>query len=344
MNYMTEIKMFNEWLETNELSTSGIALWYALMYIANRSGWRPELCIPVSVLCLRTKLSRSAIYKERTILRDQGLIDFDTGDGRQSSNYRIQGFEERSASTFASVTKTQLETQSEDPEAAGPQASTVVSTPRTQPQTQTKNPDAPPEEVSTLVSTERTQSGTQTEDLPEESTLAPTTRTQTATEDEFVSTPRTQPCTTYKHKHNLSIDEESEINNGGSGQKKKGAKSPKKKKPNFDLSFIDDPVWESLVRTWLDYKKSRNEDYKSELSVKKFHTMLRNLSRGNPEVATKIVDKSIARNWAGIFELTDREEKPTGRPASGQHIGQIKQPEDEERRQKLLEKFERKKT
>ena len=92
MNYMTEIKMFNEWLETNELSTSGIALWYALMYMANRSGWKQQLYIPVSVIMLRTKMSRSTIYREREVLRDYGLIDFEGGDGRQSSSYRIIGF------------------------------------------------------------------------------------------------------------------------------------------------------------------------------------------------------------------------------------------------------------
>lgn len=320
MNYMTEIKLFNEWLETNELTTSGIALWYALMYVANRSGWRPELCIPVSVLCLRTKLSRSAIYKERAILRDHGLIDFDTGDGRQSSNYRIHGFEARFVSTLMSTSRTQPETQSENQEATGPEASTLVSTTTTQPCTQNEEPP----EASTVVSTERTQ--------PE-------------TQDGFVSTTRTQPCTIYKHKQDLSSDKE-EKDNGGSGEKQKTTPASKKekvarkrKKDEFDLSFAGDPVWEELLRTWLEYKRGRNQVYKSELSVRKFLTMLRNLSRGDPEMARQIIDKSIASNWAGIFELKDAGGQARGQPATGQRIGQIKQPEDEARRQKLLDKF-----
>jgi hypothetical protein len=102
------------------------------------------------------------------------------------------------------------------------------------------------------------------------------------------------------------------------------------------------------VESWLDYKRSRSENYKSELSVKKFYTMLRNYSRGDPQLARQIIDKSIANNWAGIFEPAPEDTKPrnqstavgiTSRPATGQHIGQIKQPEDEERRRKLLEKF-----
>jgi hypothetical protein len=123
---------------------------------------------------------------------------------------------------------------------------------------------------------------------------------------------------------------------------------PKKKLADFDLSFIGEEVWESLVESWLDYKRSRSENYKSELSVKKFYTMLRGYSRGDPRLARQIIDKSIANNWAGIFEPAPEESKPRGqstvgvaRPATGQHIGQIKQPEDEERRRKLLEKFGR---
>ena len=298
MNYLTEIKLFNEWLEMNELSASGVSLWYALMYIANRSGWRPELSIPISTLRLRSKLSRSGIYRERELLRLNGLLDFDVGDGRQSSNYRILGFEQRFVFHVASHHETQVETQT----------------------------------------------GTKGENDPKEfappSHVVSHTGTQTDTQTGFASHPETQSGTIYKHKQDISIDEKNKkIKKGGAGEKKNAAKSPKKKKTDFDLSFVGDPVWGNLVRIWLDYKQSRREDYKSELSVKKFHTMLRNLSRGDPDTASRIIDKSIANNWAGIFELTDATVKSSGSPAVGQRIGQIKQPADEEHRRKLLEKF-----
>lgn len=311
MNYITEIKMFNEWLETNELSTSGIALWYALMYMANRSGWKPQLYIPVSVIMLRTKMSRSTIYREREVLRNLGLIDFDTGDGRQSSSYRINGFEGQLVSRVASHSETQSGTQT-----------------------------PPKEEASRIESHAATQDEIQN---PESSGVVSHAETQAGTQGDIASRTETQSGTIYKHKQDISIDKKEEINNGGLGEKRKSAKSPKKKKQDFDLSFIGDEAWENLVRIWLEYKQSRNEGYKSELSVKKFHTMLRNISGGDPAVAAKIVDKSIARNWAGIFELTEHADKPAGRPANGQRIGQIKQPEDEERRRKLLEKFDKKK-
>lgn len=38
MNYLAEIKLFNEWLETEQLPSNAIVLWYALMFTANRCG------------------------------------------------------------------------------------------------------------------------------------------------------------------------------------------------------------------------------------------------------------------------------------------------------------------
>jgi hypothetical protein len=241
------------------------------------------------------------------VLRDHGLIDFDVGDGRQSSSYRIIGFEERFVSTLVSVTATQLETQTENQNESWQEPSTVVSATTTQECTQTPVPS--------------------------------TTRTQPSTQNGFVSTTRTQPCTIYKEK-DISLD--------GNQEKKKGVVRGKKRCTGFELSFIGEEVWEALVESWLDYKRSRSENYKSEMSVKKFHTMLRNYSGGDPGLARQIIDKSIANNWAGIFELAPDDGKPRNHPAAtipatGQRIGQIKQPEDEARRQKLLEKFNSKK-
>ena len=50
MNYLTEIRLFYEWLETHHLAPSSITLWHALMYTANRSGWAEQIAIPISLL------------------------------------------------------------------------------------------------------------------------------------------------------------------------------------------------------------------------------------------------------------------------------------------------------
>lgn len=306
MNYQTEIRMFNEWLETHELTASGIALWYAFMFMAYRSGWPTDVTIPVSALCLRSKLSRSAVYKERNVLRNYGLIDFDTASGRRSTRYRIRSLEARLVTLEMSTIKTQTWTQ-------------ILT-----------ESDEPPE-MSALVSTMRTQTGDERIKAGE------------------TSTTWTRPCIQTEDSTYISIKNKYRDKRGYGGKRRASVKH----RDTFDLTFIADPHSLELVKTWLDYKRSRGESYKSELSVKKFHTMLRNLSRGYPDLAARIIDKSIANNWAGIFELPESAAATFGsettnplcrsgsHPASGQRIGQIKQLEDEERRRRLLENFGR---
>lgn len=345
MNYQTEIRMFNEWLETHELTASGIALWYAFMFTAYRSGWPTEVVIPVSALCLRSKLSRSAVYKERNMLRDYGLIDFDTTSGRRSTRYRIRSFEARLVATEMSATRTQTETGAIIPAEDTSEMSTVVSMSRTQ---SGEPPDAEEE-----MSTTKTQPWTQIPAGSEMSALVSTTRTQTG--DERIkagetSTTWPQPCIQTADSTYISIKNKYRDKRGYGGKKRASVKH----REAFDLTFIAEPRWLELVKTWLDYKRSRGENYKSDLSVKKFYTMLRNLSHGDPDLAARIIDKSIANNWAGIFELPESDAATFGRettnplsrsgrshPASGQRIGQIKQPVDEERRRRLLENFGR---
>ena len=349
MNYQTEIRMFNEWLETHELTASGIALWYAFMFTAYRSGWPTEVAIPVSALCLRSKLSRSAVYKERNMLRDYGLIDFDTTSGRQSTRYRIRSLEARYVATVMSATRTQTETGAIIPAEDTSEMSTVVSTSRTQ---SGEPPDAE-EEMSSTKTQPWTQIPAESDAPPEMSALVSTTRTQTG--DERIkagetSTTWTRPCIQTEDSTYISISNKYRDKRGYGGKKRASVKH----RDAFDLTFIAEPRWLELVKTWLDYKRSRGENYKSDLSVKKFYTMLRNLSHGDPDLAARIIDKSIANNWAGIFELPESDAATFGRettsplsrsgrsrPASGQRIGQIKQPVDEERRRHLLENFGR---
>lgn len=234
--------------------------------------------------------------------------------------------------TEMSATRTQTETRTVIPMQDASEMFTVVSASRTQ---NGKPPDAE-EEMSTTKTQPWIQIPAESDEPPEMSALVSTTRTQTG--DERIkaggtSTTWTQPCTQTEDSTYISIKNKYRDKRGYGGKKSAATKH----QDTFDLTFIADPRWLELVKTWLDYKQSRGERYKSELSIKKFHTMLRNLSRGDPDLAAQIIDKSIANNWAGIFELTER----TSPSVSGQRIGQIKQPADEERRRRLLENFGR---
>ncbi len=146
------------------------------MFMAYRSDWAPELSIPVSALCLHTKLSRSAIYKERNILRDYGLPEFDAATGRRSTCYRIRSFGKHAASSEMSTLLSTTWTQRE--EATGKRAE--MSTTRTQPWTQIPAESDEPPEMSALVSTTRTQREEATGKRAEMST----TRTQPLTQNE----------------------------------------------------------------------------------------------------------------------------------------------------------------
>lgn len=295
MNYQTEISMFNEWLETHALTASGIALWYAFMFMAYRSGWPTEMAIPVSALCLRSKLSRSAVYKERNMLRDYGLLDFDTTSGRKSTCYRIRSFEARLVAPEMSAIRTQTETRSTIPAEDASEMSTIISTSQTQ------------------TSDERIKTG-----------------------ETF--TTWTQPCTQTEDSTYISIKNKYRDKRGYGGKKRSSAKH----RDAFDLTFITDTHWLELVQTWLDYKRSRGESYKSELSVKKCFALLRDLSADDPSVALAIIDRSIANNWAGLFPLRDAQPSHAARAGREQHPGQILQPANEERTRSLLEKFGRK--
>ena len=120
MNYILEIKAFYDWLEVNQLSTSAIVLWHALMHIANKTGWQDTFTVATVVLSTKTGLKKQALYNARVALQNKGLISFKIRTGNQAAIYKIN--------SFASVKQTQSDTQLQ------PQTQTQL-----QPQTDTIN-------------------------------------------------------------------------------------------------------------------------------------------------------------------------------------------------------------
>lgn len=110
MNYLTEIKLFNEWLETEQLPSNAIVLWYALMFTANRCGWRDEFAVSFSVLQSRTKLDRSTVWRMRKVLADRGIISVEERGGNRNALYRLHSFERLFASQRTTLTATQYDT------------------------------------------------------------------------------------------------------------------------------------------------------------------------------------------------------------------------------------------
>lgn len=266
MNYMAEIKLFYDWLETHPLTPASIALWHALMFIANRSGWKRDLEIPATLLVARSGIPRSTVYRERERLRAAGRLDFCTQGGRASCIYRLIPLE----------TVSRRETQND---------------------------------------ISASHSGTLGE--------------QTAA---FAPQIASHSGTTYK----LDRDAIDTHSNPEKDVKERKNSAKKRERP-FDagelLATLEEP-WQGLMRTWLEYKRTRRESYRSELGVKKCLSLLRELSAGNPRAASEIIDRSIANNWAGLFALQN---------GAGRRVGQIKQPASKEQEHRLLEKFGTKK-
>lgn len=106
MNYIKEINSFYDWLEINSVSDSAITLWYALMHINNKSGWKGEFTVAISTLMGKTSLSKSSVIRARNQLKQLGRIDFKERKGNQSCAYSLIAFHTDTQSV------TQCDTQS----------------------------------------------------------------------------------------------------------------------------------------------------------------------------------------------------------------------------------------
>ena len=89
MNYIREINAFYDWLETNKLSVSAISLWYALMHINNKTGWKNEFTVALSVLSIKSGLSPRAVTNARKELSKKGRIKWESRNGNQSAQYTV---------------------------------------------------------------------------------------------------------------------------------------------------------------------------------------------------------------------------------------------------------------
>lgn len=64
--------------------------------------------------------------------------------------------------------------------------------------------------------------------------------------------------------------------------------------------------WASLIGQWMYYKYASGNPYKTQASVNLMVKQLNDLSRGDIDTARKIIEQSMANNWAGLFALKDQ--------------------------------------
>ena len=91
MNYIAKEKAFYDRLELNPpLPSPAIALWHALMSIANKTGWQQEFTVAVSVLVLKSGAECTGDQKRaRTAWNRMGIYMAFPERGNQAAVYHL---------------------------------------------------------------------------------------------------------------------------------------------------------------------------------------------------------------------------------------------------------------
>ncbi|MBS6510384.1 MAG: helix-turn-helix domain-containing protein [Clostridiales bacterium] len=87
MNYLAELNAFHDYLLANQLSTSEIVLWHALMHINNKTMWKTEFTASNLILQQLTGLSRSTLADTKNKLKQRGLLSYKPGKPRQAGTF-----------------------------------------------------------------------------------------------------------------------------------------------------------------------------------------------------------------------------------------------------------------
>jgi hypothetical protein len=87
-------------------------------------------------------------------------------------------------------------------------------------------------------------------------------------------------------------------------RKKKGVQGENKDELLIKKIEIE-PEFEKTFLRWLQYKRKRGESYKDKDSTFLAYKKLFKLSEGDLPKAKKIIEQSMANNWAGLFELKE---------------------------------------
>lgn len=91
MDLYTVIREFYDFNESNPLTSSQIALWYALLHTNNKARWEEWFTVASQVLTNRAGITRPALIRARNALKQLGLIDFKP-NGNQATAYSLLRF------------------------------------------------------------------------------------------------------------------------------------------------------------------------------------------------------------------------------------------------------------
>ncbi len=90
MNYISQINAFWDWRLSHRISHGETELYFAIMHVINRSGWKSYVSIPNSTLVhLGGFTDASQLAKARLKLVQAGLITYTIGSRSKSGKYNI---------------------------------------------------------------------------------------------------------------------------------------------------------------------------------------------------------------------------------------------------------------
>lgn len=115
---------------------------------------------------------------------------------------------------------------------------------------------------------------------------------------------------TYQQSCNYKIASKEQQNDkqvttkGQASNTTKERKTSKERKKEYNYDFVSDK-FKVIFFEWIQYKKERNEMYKTQTSLQTCYNNLLKFSKDNPETAKEIVNNSIGNNWSGFFPLKE---------------------------------------
>lgn len=118
LNMIYQMNQFYKYLESNKLTPNQIALWHALMNIAENAGYPIWLSVPIVKLENYTGMKKDAIYRARDTLLKRNLIEYQPGQGSRAAQYKIVPFDEVTSQDIEDITNETeelIETKSEEP-------------------------------------------------------------------------------------------------------------------------------------------------------------------------------------------------------------------------------------
>ncbi|WP_101841953.1 DnaD domain protein [Halobacillus sp. Marseille-P3879] len=84
MNYLKELNAFHDQVDMDSLSPSAALLWFTLMQLNNKTGWKKEFALPASVILGKSNLPETSFKRARKELKEKGYIKY-TSLGRNKA-------------------------------------------------------------------------------------------------------------------------------------------------------------------------------------------------------------------------------------------------------------------